>query len=193
MLQPVFKDFLAFLKNPTKSDSYTKMPARSFLGLLIVVLAFAIPFAFLMDWLGADQFDSIMEQMLAENKLQVVFAVVFLAPLLEELIFRLHLDLKITSICWGLGMSILMISQQWYVTAVFVVYLVYLLIRVMRQQPPNLKFVVFISSTFFALIHLGNFSNFELADHFYWIPFLVAAQFFIGLILSYIRLTHGIW
>ncbi|WP_439489000.1 CPBP family glutamic-type intramembrane protease [Algoriphagus sp.] len=65
--------------------------------------------------------------------------------------------------------------------------------KVFRHRLPNLKFVVYTSSIFFALIHLGNFSNFELVNHFYWIPFLVAAQFFLGLILSYIRLSHGIW
>ncbi|MDR7129933.1 membrane protease YdiL (CAAX protease family) [Algoriphagus sp. 4150] len=193
MIPPVFQDFLIFLRSPSKAESYTKMPAGGFLVLLLVALALAIPFSVLLEWLGVNQFDSLLEKMLAENKMPVVFAVIFLAPLLEEPIFRLHLDLKITSIWWGLGLSILMISQQWYVTAVFIVYLVYLLLKVFRHRPPNLKFVIYTSSTFFALIHLGNFSNFELADHFYWIPFLVAAQFFIGLILSYIRLTYGIW
>lgn len=193
MTQSIIQDFLTFLKSPSKAESFTKMPARSFLVLLVFALALVIPISVLLEWLGVDQFDSIMEEMLAKSKWLVVFAVIFLAPLLEEPIFRLHLDLKIKSICLGLGMSFLMISQQWYVTAVFVFYLVFLLIRVMRQQPLNLKFVVYVSSILFAVIHLGNFSNFEIAKHFYWIPFLVAAQFLIGLILSYIRLTHGIW
>ncbi|WP_232424836.1 CPBP family glutamic-type intramembrane protease [Algoriphagus resistens] len=193
MIHPIFQDFLAFLKNPIKSESYTKMSAKSFFVLLVVALALVIPFSVLLKWLGVDQFDSIMEEMLAENKWLVVIAAIFMAPLLEEQIFRLHLDLKITSIWWGLGMSILLISQQWYVSALFIIYLVFLLVKVFRDRPPNLKFVIYTSSIFFALIHLGNFSNFELADHFYWIPVLVAAQFFIGLILSYIRLKHGIW
>ncbi|MCE7055170.1 CPBP family glutamic-type intramembrane protease [Algoriphagus sp. AGSA1] len=169
------------------------MPAGRFLVLLLLALALVIPFSVLLEWLGVDQFDSILEEMLAENKWLVVIGAIFLAPLLEEPIFRLHLDLKMTSIWWGLGMSILLISQQWCVTAVFIVYLVYLLIKVFRHRPPNLKFVVYTSSIFFALIHVGNFSNLELADHIYWIPFLVASQFFGGLILSYIRLSHGIW
>lgn len=193
MVQSIIQDFLTFLKNPSKAESFTKIPARSFLVLLVFALALVIPISVLLKWLGVDQFDSIMEEMLAKSKLLVVFAVIFLAPLVEEPIFRLHLDLKIKSICLGLGMSILMISQQWYFTAVFVIYLVFLLMRVMRRRPLNFKFVVYVSSILFALIHLGNFSNFEIADHFYWIPFLVAAQFFIGLMLSYIRLTHGIW
>ncbi|WPR74655.1 hypothetical protein [Algoriphagus sp. NG3] len=143
------------------------MSAKSFFVLLVVALALVIPLSVLLEWLGVDQFDSILEEMLAENKWLVVIGALFLAPLLEEPIFRLHLDLKITSIWWGLGMSILLISQQWYVTAVFIVYLVYLLIKVFRHRLPNLKFVVYTSSIFFALIHVGNFSNFELVDHFY--------------------------
>jgi len=192
MGQPIFQDFLAFLKFPTKSEPYSEMPARSFFVLLLITLALVIPFSVLLDWLGVDQFDSILEGMLAQNKWMVVILGIFVAPLVEESIFRLHLDLKITSIWWGLGLSIVMISQQWYFAVAFMAYLIYLLVRVFRQRPPNLKFVVFISSSFFALVHLGNYPNFEFTEHFYWVPFLVAAQFLIGLILSYIRLNHGV-
>lgn len=192
MSRHVFQDFRAFLSNPTKSEPYTKMPARSIFALLMVTLTLVVPFSFLLDWLGVDQFDSILEKMLAENKWVVLFLVIVVAPLMEESIFRLHLDLRITSIWWGLGLSMILISQQWYFTVAFMAYLIYLLVRVFRQQPPDLKFVVFVSSLFFAIVHLGNYSNFELTRHFHWIPVLVAAQFLIGLILSYIRLTHGV-
>jgi membrane protease YdiL (CAAX protease family) len=189
---PIFQNFLAFLKNPTQSEAYTEMPVRSFFVLMLTTLALVVPFSVLLDWVGIDQFDSILEEMLARNKWIVILLVIFAAPLLEESIFRLHLDLKITSIWWGLGLSTIMISQQWYFTVAFMGYLIYLLVRVFRQQPPNLKFIVFTSSSFFALVHLGNYTNFEFADHFYWVPFLVAAQFLIGLILSYIRVNHGV-
>jgi hypothetical protein len=43
----------------------------------------------------------------------------------------------------------------------------------------------------FANVHLGNFTDFDHAQYFYWGTFLVGAKFLIGLVLSYIRLNHG--
>jgi hypothetical protein len=56
---------------------------------------------------------------------------------------------------------------------------------------PDLKFVVYCSSALFALVHMTNFTEFDYGKYFYLVPFLVAAQFVVGLVLSYIRLNHG--
>jgi len=193
MNQSIFNDFLAFLNNPTKAETYTQMPSKSFLTLLFLTLALVIPFSFLLSFLGVDQFESVLDEILKKNKWLLVLLGVFLAPLMEEPIFRLHLNLKKSSIWWSLVLSVLVINEQWYLGVAFMIYLIYLLISVSQNEPPNLKFVVYASAIFFGIVHLGNYSNFDIASQFYWIPFLVGAQFFIGLILSYIRLTHGIW
>jgi peptidoglycan/LPS O-acetylase OafA/YrhL len=71
------------------------------------------------------------------------------------------------------------------------IYLIYLFVKVNQGQEPNLKFVVYFSAAMFALVHMGNFTEFDYGKYFYWVPLLVAAQFVIGLVLSYIRLNHG--
>ncbi|QDH78276.1 CPBP family intramembrane metalloprotease [Echinicola soli] len=116
---------------------------------------------------------------------------VVIAPLLEEPIFRLHLNLKKSSIWWGLVLSLLIVFSDWFIGLAFMIYLVYLLIMLGEKSTPNLKMVVYTSSAFFALVHLSNFTNFEFGDHFYLTPFLVGSQFITGLFLSYIRLNHG--
>lgn len=193
MLPFVYQDFISFLKKPQKPEAYSKMPSRNFLFLLIGAIVLVIPFSFILELIGADQFDSELAKLLEKSRVLVFVAGVFLAPLIEEPIFRLHLDLKLSSIIWGFFLSFLLLAQQWVITVVFMVYLIYLFVNVASGEKIRLKFVVFTSSILFALIHIGNFLNFDFATQFYWIPFLVAIQFFIGLILSYIRLKHGIW
>lgn len=114
-----------------------------------------------------------------------------LSSLLEENIYRLHLDFKKSSIWWGLGLSLLLISEVWIPIALLWVYLLFLMYKVNKRETPNLKYSVFISSGLFALVHLSNFVDFDYGKYFYWVPFLVGAQFLIGLVLSYIRLNHG--
>jgi hypothetical protein len=192
MIQQLTQDFLLFLKDPKQAEVYTPIAVNKFILLLIGTLLLIIPSALLIEWVGLDQFDSIIEDMMKDNKWLVVISGIFLAPIIEEPIFRLHLNLKKSSIWWGIGLSVFIISEQWFIVVGFVVYMIYLLIAVSQKSPLNLKFVVYTSAIFFDLVHLGNYSNFNLADHFYWIPLLVGVQFFIGLILSYIRLNHGI-
>nr|WP_244545478.1 CPBP family glutamic-type intramembrane protease [Algoriphagus locisalis] len=146
-----------------------------------------------MNYLIGDQFDSLFEEIFKINKWLIVPLGILLAPLIEEPIFRLHLDLKKSSIWWSMILSFLVMSTQWFLLVAFLVYMIFLLISVSQKEVVNLKFVVYTSAIFFGVVHLGNFSNFDFVSHFYWIPLLVGAQFFIGLMLSYIRLNHGIW
>ena len=142
--------------------------------------------------MGIDQFDHKLLDLLKKNKWLFAFLGVFLAPLIEEPIFRLHLDLKKSSLWWSLGLSILVISELWYPAALLMIYLILLLIMVYRGVQPNRKYVIFISAALFGLVHMINYTGFDFGKYYYWVPFLVAIQFFLGLILSYIRLKHGI-
>lgn len=183
--------FLRFLKSPVHQEVYSRPSATIFFSFLLFVLAIVVPFGLILDLAGVDQFTDGLEKLLRENKWVFAFAGIFVAPILEEPIFRLHLDMKKSSIWWSLGLSMLILGDLWYLGTAFMLYLIYLQIQVSHDNPPNLKFVFYTSAVFFALVHLGNYSNFIFAEHFYWIPFLVVIQFFAGLLLGYIRLNHG--
>jgi len=101
------------------------------------------------------------------------------------------LDLKKSHIWWSLGLSVLLISEIWYPAVLLMLYLIFLQIRVSQNNPPSQKIVVYVSAVLFALIHMVNFKEFDYSQYFYWVPFLVGIQFWIGLVLSYIRLNHG--
>jgi len=187
----IFFSILSFLKAPYLPETYSPIKPKSFLILLVLTLAIIIPYGILLEAAGIDQFDNLIEQMLKDNKWLVAILAIFLAPILEEPIFRLHLDLKKSSIWWGIGLSVLMLGEVWWPVALLWVYLFFLLYRVSKRNPPNLKYVVWISSALFALVHMGNFTDFDYGRYFYWVPFMVGAQFVVGLVLSYIRLNHG--
>jgi hypothetical protein len=184
---------LSFLKAPYRAASYANLKAIDLFYLLLITLAVVIPipYAFIFEWAGMDQFDHKIMEILEKNKWLVAVLAIFFAPILEEPVYRLHLDLKKSSILWSLGLSLLLINSIWYPLALFWMYLIYLYVKVNQGQTPNLKFVVYFSSAMFALVHMGNFTDFDYGNYFYLVPLLVAAQFVIGLVLSYIRLNHG--
>lgn len=190
-MKSTFTNLLSFLKSPYLPETYTPIKPKTFLVLLVLTLSIIIPYALILDAAGMDQFDHKLEELLKKSKWIVAIAAIFLAPLLEEPIFRLHLDLKKSSIWWGIGLSVLMLGEAWWPVALLWVYLFFLLYRLSKGNPLSLKYVLWISSALFALVHMGNFSDFDYGRYFYWVPFMVGAQFMAGLVLSYIRLNHG--
>lgn len=188
---PTFLKLKNFIKAPYQSDSYTKIEGKEFFFLLLITFSLVIPYALILEAAGIDQFNHIMETLIKDHKWLLVVLAIVIAPLVEEPIFRLHLDFKKSSIWWGIGLSVFVISEIWILFVLLLIWLFYLLITVSVGKKPNLKYSIFISATLFALVHLGNFTDFDYAKYFYWVPFMVGAQFLIGLILSYIRLNHG--
>jgi membrane protease YdiL (CAAX protease family) len=185
------ENLISFLKSPYKANVYDDIKFKDFISLLILTIAFVVPYAILLEWSGIDQFDHKLTELLENNKWLVAVLAIFLAPLLEEPVYRLHLDLKKSHIAWSLGLSLLLISEVWYPLGIFWVYLVYLIVMINLNKKVNLKFVVYFSSAMFALIHMANFTDFDYEKYFFLVPILVSSQFIGGLILSYIRLNHG--
>lgn len=185
------ENLISFLKSPYKANVYDDIKAKDFILLLILTIAVVVPFALLLEWSGMDQFDHKLTALLEKNKWLVAVLSIFLAPLLEEPVYRLHLDLKKSHLAWSLGLSLLLISEVWYPLVLFWVYLVYLIVMINLNKEVNIRFVVYFSSAMFALIHIANFTDFNYGRYYYLVPVLVLAQFLVGLIASYIRLNHG--
>jgi len=132
--------------------------------------------------------------LLKENLTVFLITAIIFAPIIEEPIFRLHLDLSKKSILWSLGLSIFLVFDFWIVVGVLWIYLIWLLICVSMINPPSLKLVVYSSAILFGLVHLSNFTSLDYATQFYLIPLLIGAQVFVGLVISFIRLRYGmIW
>lgn len=191
-MKETFTNLRNFLNAPKSVESYSTIKIKEFIFLLLITFAIVIPYALILEAAGMDQFDHMIEDLLKSNKWLLVGSAVLIAPLLEEPIYRLHLDFKKSSIWWGIGLSLLLISEVWVPLALLWIWLFFLLFMVSRGNMPNLKLTIFVSSALFAIVHLGNFTDFDYGTYFYWVPFIVGAQFLIGLVLSYIRLNYGI-
>ena len=189
----LLENVILYLKEPTIASDFQQIKLKEFVTLLILTLLIVVPFGLLLEWFGIDQFDHKLMEILEGNKWLVLVLAIVLAPIIEEPVFRLHLDRQRSSIWWGLGLAVLTFSEFWYPIALLMIYLVYLLIRSSDANPPSQKFVVYTSATLFALIHLGNYTDFNYGKYYYWVPFLVGIQFFVGLVLSYIRSKYGMW
>lgn len=190
-MKETFTNLKNFLIAPCHVDSYSTVKMKEFVFLLLIAFAFVIPYSIILELAGIDQFDHKVEDLLKKNKWLIAGLAVLLAPLLEEPIYRLHLDFKKSSIWWGIGLSIFFIIEVWIPVALLWVWLFFLLFKVSKGDKPNLKLTIFVSSALFAIVHLGNFTDFDYGKYFYWVPFIVGAQFLIGLVLSYIRLNYG--
>jgi len=191
-IRTIWSLLVDFIKNPRIMPIVPNWNFRTFGLLLLITFLVIIPYAMILELIDLDQFDHMMEELLKENKLLVIILAIIIAPLLEETIFRYHLNLKKNAIIISLILSVMAISEYWYLVVSFMVYLVYLYFRANKGVPISMKWAVFISSFFFALVHMGNFKDFDFLLNFYWIPLLVAVQFFIGLVLSFIRLHYGL-
>lgn len=134
--------------------------------------------------------------------------IVLVVPFIEELIFRLPLDLKKRSI--GIAFSILIfrfsgnsllgfdISNSYDLLRLFSAINVYILIKKYFPEKwldtfkgENFKYVFYTLSVIFALVHISNFST---SDMRLWVfyPIYVLPQFFMALIMSNIRMQYGL-
>ncbi len=187
MLNQVIK----FLKNPERPAEIVPITPKVFFTLLGLILVIVIPYAFALESMDLE-FDNMIEELMQQYKWVVVAAAIILAPILEEPAFRLHLDYKPSSFLWGIGLSVFFLSELWFIPVAYMLYLLLLWLQVRKDKPPKLKFVVFTSAAFFGLVHLGNYTGFDWIGKFYFIPILVGVQFLLGLVLSFIRVNHGL-
>lgn len=187
----MIKEVVRFLWCPSPTETFQQMSFGGFFRLLILKFALALPFIFLFTVIEVDQFDHAFSFEEDENKMVLGFFVVLFAPLLEESIFRLHLNLKKSNILWGLGLSFLIFRENWVPFALTFLYLAFLLFAVLRKKTPELKWVIFISAVLFGLVHMANYSEFDYGKYFYLIPILIGSQVVGGLLLGYVRLNYG--
>jgi membrane protease YdiL (CAAX protease family) len=189
--EPVILELRKFLYLPEQPEKFYPMSLVDFLKLFIITSLFVAPYSALFYTLGLFEMQNEVMDLLEENLTVFLITAIIFAPIIEEPIFRLHLDLTKKSILWSLGVSVILFFDSWIAVGVFWIYLIWLFVRVSRNNPPSLKLVVYISAILFGLIHLSNFTSLDYATQFYLIPLLIGEQVIMGLLFSFIRLRYG--
>ncbi len=190
----VILKFINFIKKPVSPSNFSSIPIKDFIILLFALLAFSVPLYLILDYLGLDQFDHKGEEfLLNSNKFLIFMLAIVIAPIVEELIFRYHLNFKKSSIFIGFALSFILTYNLVVGMILASLYFIFTIIIIILKLKPNLKFYIYSSSTLFALIHIINYEGFDFMQYFYFVPLMVASQFFVGLVLSYIRIKYNIY
>lgn len=192
MQRSILFDVWDFIRRPSLSQEVSPLNFKNGAILLGSALLLVIPYALILETLDLSQFDHKMEAMWEDYKWMLVLFAVLLAPIIEEMIFRYHLRMSQQTIFISLLLALLLVADMRALIIVFIGYLLFLMYRLRIEKPLPLPFVVYISNSFFALVHLSNFENFDLFTQFYWIPLLIGVQFIIGLLFCFIRVHYGI-
>jgi membrane protease YdiL (CAAX protease family) len=135
------------------------------------------------------------------------FVAVFLAPLVEESIFRLPLSLTKQSMSIAAAVSFYRFSDNhifsfdysnsidWLrlmvAVSIFLILRKYLSENLLsRIRNTNFKYLFYASAIFFGLIHINNFCT---SDYRHWIfyPFYVLPQISMGLFFGNLRMQYG--
>ncbi len=189
----IYHDIIAFVKRPETNPHVEPLTITNWLKILGGLIIFVIPYVFILHLADLSELDHKMQEMWDDNKVLIAFMAIFIGPFLEELMFRLHLRQSTQTIMVSLLLSLFIVFDLPIMATLYIAYLGLMLYRWRQEQPLPMPIVVYVSNAFFALVHLANFSNFDLSSHIIYIPLLVGAQFVIGFVFCFVRIHYGIW
>ena len=194
----LFKDFFLYLSNPSIVEP-KKFNVRNFLILIILnfLLSFLLAFIirFIYQKLDINQKDFNVTPFL-------IFWIIFIAPIFEEIFCRLNLRLsKINYLILLISLAVVVIIMSFrhkydscilYGIALFSLIIIYMFFKNKGKQfyLKHFKYVFWASCLLFGLLHIMN-----LTGNWVWIitlaPILCFPQFIGGAIVGYIRMNYG--
>ncbi len=220
---------LSFLIKPAYSEDKNTKPLHLKFFDLIRVIAFTeiilVPFTILIALITLlfdykSENHAVADFVLKSSPIVIILTGVILAPLIEELTFRLGLKFNKFNISISLSLLFLValqifsfpipvliseniinlgnlqgvVNMALLVTLISILIFVILSILKVNFEPlkKNFKWILYLSALIFGLIHLTNYSN--LGNMLLLAPFLVAPQIIAGLNLGFLRMKYGfIW
>jgi hypothetical protein len=120
-------------------------------------------------------------------------------PIIEEVVFRLCLSLEVNQMVWSffLGVIYLLIIGGNYllIDAIYLIFLIAILgILIYRASygiSVNKKYISLFSIIVFSIIHLNNYDLNNLSQVIIFLPFLLGAQFILGVFTTILRLNYN--
>jgi hypothetical protein len=194
------QNFLIFIRNPVYNESYKRFNIKNFLSLLFIYIVFMIPlglvFYFLFKVLNLEH------KAIHLNFQEKLLYGILLAPIIEELLFRLLLvfnkkNLVILIITTFALLVYFIIGENILKTVLFLLLGVILMIVFKYHDQckvyfiRNFKLSFFLIAVIFAFLHFFNFLGVS-PSNFLFLPLFIIPQVILGLILGYIRITYGL-
>lgn len=117
----------------------------------------------------------------------------FVAPLIEEFLFRfwiLEKRIKFVIICMLLILYLLLIDYHWIFNISFLLIFIVQAIFIFRNSNKITSIIIF-NGIVFSLFHVTNYPVDELYSNIIYLPILFFPQFILGLITSWMKISHG--
>lgn len=192
-------DFLKFVRCPYYTGNFAKLSARDFFILLLVYFISVVPFGAI-----AGIVSSLLGLTSKVQQLSIpreIFYGVLLAPIIEEIFFRLIYVFSLRNLVIILSASTLfelyfIVNDNLLKSIIFGTAIILTLVLILNFTSTRANFYKHFGFFFyfiaglFAIIHLGNFIGLSLTS---LLPglLMVIPQFIAGTILGYIRVRFG--
>jgi hypothetical protein len=190
---------LTYLKNPFYTEEFKEFKLRDFLLLGLIYFVIMIPIGgvlfFLSKALGLEH-----QAVYLRFYEKIIFGII-LAPLVEELLFRLIFLFSkknliiLISIIIILALYFLYKGKVEKVVIFTFLAIIFFTCRIFFSQckiyfVKYFKYFFYLLTSLFAILHIFNFLGVSISNLFFS-PLIVVPQFFLGLILGYIRVNNG--
>ncbi len=207
--------FYRFLKCPIYSVNVPlqKQPLRDILRLYALILILTIPLALMVSSLSKKLSTGHAINDIADKPWLLFFFGVVIAPLLEEILFRLPLrytptNLTLPTFLWIFTILSLLVGTKVIPAALLLPLLciavlgcLFLRIWLKEKVPATpihklyekwIGLLFYSCAIIFGLVHITNF-QLSSGQAFLFTPLLVSPQILIGVLLGFVRLKYGFW
>lgn len=208
-MQNEFREFINYVKHPNPFQK--NEPSAVFYNQLFPLVIICLGFAF-----AATLFTTTLEHLhiikklpefdlfdLKERKLLLFGSVVIVAPVVEELIFRLQLKSYSLAVIFYAGLGVFFLNKLFtgftlgisvfaVLSIAVVVFLWLWESKTKRTRFVNVyfKYHFYFTAIIFGLVHISNYNNpFKFG---FSVLLLVLPQTFVGFILGYVRMRFGV-
>jgi membrane protease YdiL (CAAX protease family) len=192
--------FLSFIKDPTYNEKIKKFNVRIFLSLLFIYFAAIIPIGSILFFIFKTF--NIDHKAIDLSFQEKILHGILLAPIVEELLFRLILvfnkkNLTILIFTTFIMLGFFIIKENILKMAIFfLLILTFVFIYKYINQCRSYfimyyKLFFFLIAGLFAFLHFFNFIGISVSNLIF-LPILVIPQFILGLLLGYIRISYGL-
>lgn len=204
-----FKDFTYFIKHPSISQEKDVDSIKAIVKLVWISLLIILSVGFIVSTFVTSPL-SLLDLMPHQRRLELtpwnILRISLIAPITEELIYRLPIKLTRRNFTISFGLILFIIVRKIdviYGFSAVVIFLIFMVISIGKtsnilrsiKQLFDKYFYVFFyfQAIMFGLLHLPNF-NLDY-KYFYLFPFYVLNYIFIGFFLGYIRVRfkNGIY
>ncbi len=192
--------FLQFLKRPTANNDRKKIEWLHFFALLFSFYLVMLPIGFFIK--SMNSVFCISQKNLSLEILPKILIAVAIAPIVEELFFRLLLIVNKRNLLLFSLMSLLLsiyslFKVHYYQSIVLFILSTFAVILSAKDAGFKKMATRYYPIYFYAIaiiFGLGHFTNYNGITGFLylWIPLLVLPQIIMGLYLGYIRVNYGI-